>query len=100
MEEAAVLAARDLLRGTIGAKGALQIVDPLAPDRKVGKVYIYPAPVGWEVSGHYRRDAADDWHPFLMQLGEEFDLAGLAVRDDDPDLRARAAADPRLTVKQ
>ena len=80
-EEKAVLAARDVLRREVGV-GNLEIVDPLAPNRKVGKVYVYAEPPGWAVSGYYSRGEGDRWHPFLLQLD-----AGLALRsfkaDDD-----------------
>jgi hypothetical protein len=95
-EEAAVLAARDILRGYVGPGNALQIVDPLAPDRAVGKVYVYPADSGWDVSGHYRRDHSDRWHPFLMRLDAGRSLVSLSVQD--ARLRTRAAGDPKLTV--
>jgi hypothetical protein len=44
LQERVVLESRGLLHEIIAA-GPLVIVDPLAPDRKVGKVYIYPAAV-------------------------------------------------------
>ena len=95
-EEAVVHTARTLLQAYIGSGDDLQIVDPLAPDRKVGKAYIYPAAAGWEVSGHYRRHDRDRWHPFLMQLDPESNLITLSVKDSDADLRRTAAEDPKL----
>ncbi|MFQ5983285.1 MAG: hypothetical protein ACE5KS_07915, partial [Woeseiaceae bacterium] len=53
-EETIVMASRDILRSYVAPDGTIQIVDPVSPDRKVGKVYIYPAGRGWQVSGHYR----------------------------------------------
>ena len=49
-EESVVMASRDWLEATLDI-GELVIVDPLAPDRKVGKVYVYPAGDRWEISG-------------------------------------------------
>lgn len=95
-QEAVVGAARDILRGYVGA--AAEIVDPVDPDQRVGRSYIYPAGDGWEVSGHYRRDAADPWHPFLMRLDGASGLLELSVRDADGELGREAATDPKLTV--
>ncbi|HZD54236.1 MAG TPA: hypothetical protein VE175_14400 [Woeseiaceae bacterium] len=95
-EHAAVLAARDVLRSHVEA-AELEIIDPLAPKRSVGKSYIYPAGSGWDVSGHYRRGAADEWHPFLMRLDGERSLVSLSVRD--ARLQAKAASDPRITAE-
>lgn len=95
-EEAAVLAAREILRSYVEAGATLEIVDPLAPKRAVGKAYIYPAEPGWEVSGHYRRDDADPWHPFLMRLDEDLALVRLSVRDER--LKGTAAQDGRVVV--
>jgi hypothetical protein len=65
-EEAIVMSAREILKSYVPAEGEIEIADPLAPNRIAGKVYIYPAENGWEVSGHYRRNASDRWHPFLI----------------------------------
>ena len=67
LQEAAVLAAREQLRDIAGSSD-LEVVDPLAPERKVGKVYVYRSGDGWEVSGFYRRNDDDRWHPFLISL--------------------------------
>ena len=100
LEEQVVATARQLLQSQVAPDAAaLEIVDPLAPDRKVGKVYIYPTADGWQVSGHYRRDPDDSWHPWLMSLDADRRLQSLAVRDASPALAARAAADPRLSVR-
>ncbi len=80
-EEKAVLAARDVLRREVGV-GDIDIVDPLAPNRKVGKVYVYAEPPGWAVSGFYRRGEGDRWHPFLLQLDAELALRGFKADDD------------------
>jgi len=80
LQESAVMAARENLEAATGLAG-LQIVDPLAADRKVGKSYIYRAEAGWEVSGYYRRDEEDSWHPFLMALDESPSMTHLRVQD-------------------
>lgn len=99
-EEAAVHAARGLLHRHIAPDGPLEIVDPLAPNRAIGKVYVYPSPDGFEVSGYYRRGGTDPWHPFLMKLDPESGLLELSVRDTDPELRRRASENPALVVRE
>ncbi len=98
-EEAIVLRARDIVARTIAPGAELEIVDPLAPNRAAGKVYIYPSDGGFEVSGYYRRGEADGFHPWLMRLESDGTLVSLAVRDDDPELIERAAANPRLSAE-
>ena len=97
-EEAVVLAARDILESIVAPGAEVQIVDPLATNRKVGKSYIYPTDDGWQVSGHYRRLGTDRWHPFLMALDANTQLVSLRVRDDDERLLAAAEEDPKLSV--
>jgi hypothetical protein len=80
LQEAVVLSARDYLAQTTGIV-APEIVDPLAPDRKIGKVYIYRSDTGWEVSGYYRRNKDDKWHPFLMSLDSAPTMTHLRVQD-------------------
>jgi len=92
-QEAAVRSARTALVEILEV-GELQIVDPLAPDRKVGKVYVYAEPPGWAVSGYYRRGEQDRWHPYLVTLDEA--LSASLVKVQDPLLVERAATDSRL----
>ena len=92
-QEAAVRSARTALVEILDA-GELQIVDPLAPDRKVGKVYVYAEPPGWAVSGYYRRGEQDRWHPYLVTLDATLSASLVKVRD--PLLVERAATDARL----
>ena len=80
LQEAAVLAAREQLRDIAGSSD-LEVVDPLAPERKVGKVYVYRAGDGWEVSGFYRRNDGERWLPFLMSLDASNTMVQLKVRD-------------------
>jgi hypothetical protein len=97
VEEAVVLEGRQLLRRYINAPN-LRISDSIERVRAAGKVYIFPTDSGWELSGHYQRENANRWHPYLMALDPDLRLLSLAVEDDDEALRARAATDPVLTV--
>ncbi len=97
-EEAVVISAREILKSYVPAGGEIEIVDPLAPNRVAGKVYIYPTDNGWEVSGYYRRNESDRWHPFLMSLDTGGELVSLTVRDDDEEVGAIAAGDPKFSV--
>ena len=54
-EERAIEVARVALGAAVNSD-ELEIVDPLAPNRKVGKVYVYAEPPGWAVSGFYRKN--------------------------------------------
>jgi hypothetical protein len=97
-EEAVVLSAREILKSYVSPDTEIEIVDPLATDRSVGKAYIYPTESGWEVSGHYRRYGADSWHPFLMLLDSNVQLVSLSVRDDSEKVIAAARENPKLSV--
>jgi hypothetical protein len=96
-EEQVVQISRSLLSSTVESD-SLEIVDPLAPNRKVGKVYVFAEAPGWAVSGYYRRSDEDRWHPFLMRLTENFDLHQLKVQDEA--LAERAAVDSTLEISQ
>lgn len=98
-EEAAVLAAREILRATVPSDNAIEIVDPLATDRAAGKVYVFGAGDDWQISGHYRRVAGTRWLPFLLTLDANHRLKSLVVRDPDPRMHAAASKDPRVTVE-
>jgi hypothetical protein len=92
-EEQVIQVARLLLVDKLGSEG-LEIVDPLAPNRKVGKAYVYPEAPGWAVSGYYRRNEEDDWHPYLMTMTSDLELQRLKIRDEA--MVVRAATDPTL----
>lgn len=96
-QERVVLASRRVLQDTLQLS-ALEIVDPLAPQRKVGKVYIYPLPDGWEVSGYYRRNDDDRWHPYLMGLDNGLVLRSLKIQDRDAALGELASRNAALEV--
>ena len=95
MQQSAVAAARNLLEQTLEI-GTLEVVDPLEPDRKIGKTYVFPAARGWEVSGFYRRDDNDLWHPYLMTLDDSLQLTHLKV--SDPALFDRVNDKPLLEI--
>lgn len=97
-EEAVVMSARDILQSYIAPGETLEIVDPVAANRKVGKVYIYPDGEGWEVSGYYRRDEGDPWHPYLMSLNAEAELESLAVRDANDRVISMSAQDSKFSA--
>lgn len=97
-EEAVVMEARNLLQSYVAPASPFEIVDPLAPNHKVGKAYIFPAGDEWETAGYYRRGDHDQWHPYLMILGPDLSVKKLTVKDPDPRLVERAADDPRLSI--
>ena len=99
-EEAVVISAREILKSYVAADREIEIADSLAPNRVAGKVYIYPTDNGWEVSGYYRRNEADHWHPFLMSLNANVELLSLSVRDNDENLGTAADDDPKFFVSR
>ncbi len=96
-QEQVVIESRRLLADVLAIKD-LELVDPLTPNRNVGKVYIYPLATGWEVSGYYRRSEDDRWHPFLMSLSQSLTLQTIKVRDSDAAVVERAEDNPKLAV--
>jgi hypothetical protein len=97
-EEVVVIRAREILKAYVAPVSDLEVVDSVQPDRKVGKVYIAPIDGGWEVSGHYRRNVEDRWHPWLMSVDTSMQLQMLRLRDSDPDLGRLASTDPKFDV--
>ncbi|MGB5626797.1 MAG: hypothetical protein WBM61_13750 [Woeseiaceae bacterium] len=95
-EERVVQVSRSLLAPVV-ASDELEIVDPLAPNRKAGKVYVYAEGPGWAVSGYYRRDEADRWHPYLMTLTKDLELVRLKVQD--AELAGQAVTNPALEIR-
>ncbi len=98
IEEGIVMLARDVLQSYVAPRQEIGVVDPLNPDSKVGKVFIAPTGTGWEIAGHYRRDEADPWHPYLMMLDGEGGLESLAVRDGNDRLIGMSAQDPKFSA--
>ena len=86
VEERAVQVSRELLVAAVGVE-SLEIVDPLAPNRKVGKVYIYAENPGWAVSGYYRRDEDDRWHPYLLNMTADLELHAFKAEDAALEIR-------------
>jgi len=86
IEEQAVQASRELLVSAVGLD-SLEIIDPLAPNRKVGKVYVYAEEPGWAVSGYYRRDEDDRWHPYLLNMTADLELHAFKVEDAALEIR-------------
>jgi hypothetical protein len=54
----------------------------------VGKVYVYAEEPGWAMSGFYRGDENDRWHPYLLNMTA------------DPKLHAFKAEDAALELKE
>jgi len=97
LQIAVVESSRALIATVIDAE-TLEIVDPVSPQRKVGKVYVYREGEDWAVSGYYRREEGDRWHPYLMRLTEDHSLISLKLQDLSPQLLKRAESDPLLEI--
>jgi len=97
-EEAIVMVARDILQSYVSPGNAIEIVDAVSPASKVGKSYVGPTDDGWELSGHYRRDENDRWHPYLMALNADAGLKSLAVQDGNDRLIGMSAQDPKFSA--
>ena len=97
-EEAIVMVARDILQSYVSPGNAIEIVDAVSPASKVGKSYVGPTDDGWELSGHYRRDENDRWHPYLMALHGDAGLKSLAVQDGNDRLIGMSAQDPKFSA--
>ena len=97
LQVAVVESSRVLITAVVDA-GSIEIVDPLSPNRKVGKVYVYPEGDGWAISGYYRRGEDDRWHPYLMMLKADHSLSSLKLQDKSPELLKRAESDPLLEI--
>ena len=97
-EEAIVMVARDILQSYVSPGNLIEIVDAVSPASKVGKSYVYPTDDGWELSGHYRRDENDRWHPYLMVLNGDAGLKSLAVQDGNDRLIGMSAQDPKFSA--
>ncbi len=98
IEEGVVRESRLILEDYVDGRSDLEISDALNRVREAGKVYIYPADGGWELSGQYRRIGEKRWHPYLMSLDGASSLVSLSVEDEDPALAARAVGDPKFSV--
>jgi hypothetical protein len=97
LQQHVVQVSRDHLGNVIGLE-TLEIVDAVSPNRKVGKVYVYPEGTSWAVSGYYRRDDGDHWHPYLMSLNAEFVMTHLKTADKNPEFLERVKLNPLIEV--
>ena len=59
-----------------------KVIDPLNPNKKVGKTYLAPNDNGWQVSGYLRRDEAEPWYPWLISLDNNLDIVELRIQGD------------------
>lgn len=98
VEVAVVRESRLILDSYVGRSGEIEISDPLNRVREAGKVYIYPARDGWEISGQYRRVGERRWHAYLMSLDSESGLVSLSVDDPAPELADISASDPKFSI--
>lgn len=98
VEEGVVRESRRILEEWVADGTTIEISDPLNRIREAGKVYIYPAADGWELSGQYRRTGERSWHAYLMKLDDDARLVSLAVDDNRPALLEKAATDTRFTI--
>ncbi len=97
-EEAIVMVAREILQSYVSPGNVIEIVDAVSPASKVGKAFVGPTDEGWELSGHYRRDVNDRWHPYLMALNGDAGLKSLAVQDGNDRLIGMSAQDPKFSA--
>jgi hypothetical protein len=97
IQEAVVLESRSIVMSATGLAN-LEFVDPLAADRRVGKAYVYREADSWSVSGYYRRNEDDRWHPWLLALNAEREMLSLKIQDTDTDLINRASSNALLEV--
>ncbi|MEM7502181.1 MAG: hypothetical protein AAF417_09070 [Pseudomonadota bacterium] len=98
-QEALVLEARSHLQRLLALDDEAEVVDPLAPNRVAGKVYIYPEASNWQVSGFYRRAEGTEWLPWLMRLDEAGELRELKLPVAEPRAAQLAVEDPRIVVQ-
>jgi hypothetical protein len=98
-EERVVMQARETLRARLQL-GESNVIDPLQPDRKIGKVYVYPVEGGWEVSGYYRRANGSPWYPWLMRLDNDEQLVTLKLDGNDRAIQAIAESDPAIEIDE
>ena len=98
-EERVVLAARAHLLDMLALPSDAAVVDPLQPNRVVGKVYVYPSGDAWDVSGYYRRSTESEWRPWLMHLDGDLSLQTLRLSSADPGAARLAAGNPKVLAQ-
>ena len=94
-QEAVVLAARQQLLALLPGEN-VDVVDPVAPRRSVGKVYVYRIEHGWQVSGYFRRGEGARWHSYLIELDPAYRATHIKL--DEKALAARFADNPLVEV--
>ena len=68
-------------------------------DKDVGKTYISPKGEEWQVSGYYRRNASDEWHPWLMSLDKDKSLTGLSMQDSSNLFSKEVLENSMITIR-
>lgn len=81
LEEKIIKKANILLIESLQLPVGIEVIDPINPDKDVGKTYISPENEKWQISGYYRRSEMDDWHPWLMNLDQDLLFIELSVQD-------------------
>tara|TARA_B100001105_G_scaffold50458_1_gene38034 strand:+ start:208 stop:618 length:411 start_codon:yes stop_codon:yes gene_type:complete len=89
---------RSIIKSYIDISSDIKIIDPLNPNRKIGKSYIFPSDNGWEISGYYKKTDRDNWHPWLISLNSTNELVSIAVKDDSPRIKKKSIEDPFLSI--
>jgi hypothetical protein len=89
---------RSIIKNYIDISPDIEIIDPLNPNRKIGKSYIFPSDNGWEISGYYKKTDYDNWHPWLISLNSVNELVSIAVKDDNPRINKKSIEDPFLLI--
>ena len=89
---------RSIIKSYIDISSDIEIIDPLNPNRKIGKSYIFPSDNGWEISGYYKKSGHDNWHPWLISLNSANELVSIAVKDDDSGINKKSIEDPFLLI--
>lgn len=89
---------RSIIKSYIDISSDIKIIDPLNPNRKIGKSYIFPSDNGWEISGYYKKTDHDNWHPWLISLNSANELVSITVKDDSPRIKKKSIEDPFLLI--
>ena len=89
---------RSIIKSYIDISPDIEIIDPLNPNRKIGKSYIFPSDNGWEISGYYKKTDYDNWHPWLISLNSVNELVSITVKDDNLRINKKSIEDPFLLI--
>ena len=99
IEEGIVKKANEILIKSLMLPSNLEIIDPVNVDKDVGKTYISPKGEEWQVSGYYRRNASDEWHPWLMNLDKDKSLTGLSIQDSSNLFSKEVLENSMITIR-